>query len=77
MDVGCSLWGFNASTMTLQHHSDTPTPLNFPKIHTHLQRCISIRVYPHAHPQHIKVLKHCVYMLWMWDAVCKALEPQP
>jgi hypothetical protein len=30
---------------------------NFPKIHTHLQRHISIRVYPHAHPQHIKVLK--------------------
>ena len=31
---------------------------------THLQRCISIRVYPyaHPHPQHLKVLKHFVYI---------------
>jgi len=23
----------------------------------------------HAHPQHLKVLKHFVYPIWMWDAV--------
>ncbi len=34
MDVGCSLQGFEASTMTLQHHSDSDIPyLYFPKIH--------------------------------------------
>ena len=39
--------------------------LNFPKIHPHLQlqRWNSIRVHPYAHPQHIKVLRHFVY-LW-------------
>ena len=35
---------------------------NFPKIHPHLQRCISIRVHPYAHPQHIKVLKYFEYI---------------
>jgi hypothetical protein len=35
---------------------------NFHKIHPHLHRCISIRVHPYAHPQHIKVLKHFVYI---------------
>jgi hypothetical protein len=23
----------------------------------------------HAHPQHLKVIKHFVYPIWMWDAV--------
>ena len=51
---------------------------NFPKIHPHLQRCISIRVHPYAHPQHIKVLKHFEYIkIWMWDAVYGTLEPPP
>jgi len=31
---------------------------------------------PYAHPQHIKVLKHIVYTIWMWDAVYGALEGQ-
>ena len=25
-------------------------------------RCINIRVYPYAHPQHIKVLKHLTFI---------------
>ena len=41
-----------ATSLELSH-----TP-NFPKIHPHLQRHISIRVHPHVHPQHIKVQKH-------------------
>jgi hypothetical protein len=32
MDVGCSLWGFGASTMILQHPRAQLYP-NFPKIH--------------------------------------------
>jgi hypothetical protein len=27
-----------------------------------LHRCNSVRVHPYAHPRHIKVLKHCVYI---------------
>ena len=38
-----------------------------------LPRHNSVRVdpYPYAHPQHIKVPKHCVciHMTWMWDAI--------
>ena len=36
--------------------------LNFPKIHPHLQRRNNVRLHPCAHPQHIKVLKHFVYI---------------
>jgi len=35
---------------------------NFPKIHPNQHRCNSVRVHPYAHPQHIKVLKHFVYI---------------
>jgi hypothetical protein len=31
----------------------------------------------HAHPQHLKVIKHFVYPIWMWDAVNGGLQPQP
>ena len=52
------LWSLNDDLTTSLGLSHTP---NFPKIHPHLQRCISIRVHPNAHPQHIKVLKHFIY----------------
>ena len=39
--------------MALHHHSGSGLPQN-----DHLQRYISLRVDPYAHPQHIKVLKH-------------------
>jgi hypothetical protein len=42
-----------------------------------LHRRNSIRVHPYAHPQHIKVLKHCIHMTWMWDSLQAGLEPQP
>jgi hypothetical protein len=35
---------------------------SFPKIHPHLHMYYGIRVYPYAHPQHLKVLKHFVYI---------------
>ncbi len=67
----CSL---NCDLMASLKLSHTP---NLPKINPHLQRCNSVRVHPFAHPQYIKVLKHFVYMVWMWDAIYGALEPQP
>jgi hypothetical protein len=36
--------------------------LNFPKLTPDLDRRNSVRVHPYAHPRHIKVLKHCVYI---------------
>jgi len=38
-----------------------PYPI-FPKTHPHLHTYYSIRVHPYAHPQHLKVLKHFVYI---------------
>ncbi len=39
----------------------SPTPI-FLKSTPDLRRCNSVRVHPYAHPQHIKVLKHFVYI---------------
>jgi hypothetical protein len=61
MDVGCSQWGVSASTMTPQHHTGSARP-HFPKIHPHLQMYNSIRMPSYAHPQHLNMLKHCVYI---------------
>jgi hypothetical protein len=61
MDVECSLKLFVASTI---HHNTIhshPHP-NFSKIHPHLHKYAGERVYPYVHPQHIKVLKHFVYI---------------
>jgi len=49
----------------------------FPKICPHLHSYNSVRVHPYAHPQHMKVFKHAVYPIWMWDAVSGSLQPQP
>ena len=38
-----------------------PYPI-LPKFHPHLQTYYSIRMHPYAHPQHLKVLKHFVYI---------------
>ena len=61
MDVGCSLKLFVDSTTTPQHHLLSITP-KLPKIQPHLHRHTSVRVDPYAHPQHIKILKHFVYI---------------
>ena len=71
MDVGCSLQGFGALTMTLQHCSGPALHINFLKIHPHLHKSnihpplhkrYSVRVDSYPHPQRIKVLKHFVYI---------------
>ncbi len=53
------LWSLNHDLTTSLGLSHTPI---LPKINSHLQRCISIRVHPCAHPHYIKVLKHFVYI---------------
>jgi hypothetical protein len=47
-----------------QPYNITPTwPCpNFPKIHPHPYGRNWVRVHPYAHPQHLKVLKHVVYI---------------
>ncbi len=61
MDVGCSQQCFTALTMTPQYHLGSALP-NFPNFGPHLHRYISVRVHPYAHPQHIMVLKHFIYI---------------
>jgi hypothetical protein len=61
MDVGCSQWGFEASTMTPKHHTGSAIP-HFPKTHPHQHTYYSIRMHSYAHPQHLKVLKHFIYI---------------
>ncbi len=55
------LWSLNHDFTTSLGLNRTP---NSPKIHTHLQRHISVRVHPHVHPQHIKVLKYFVFIFY-------------
>ena len=52
----CSL---NHDTTTSIRPGLTENP---PKRHQHHVMCKSVRVHPYAHPQHIKVLKHVVYI---------------
>ena len=68
MDVGCSLGPLAASTMTPQRHLAQPYPT-----------CtgVTVRLDPQAQPQHMNVLKHFIYPIWMWDADSEGLQPQP
>jgi hypothetical protein len=79
MDVGCIQWWFTASTMTSQRHWAPPPP-NFPKF-TPTCTGISVRVHPYAHPQHIKVLKHIVYIQYgcgiQYEASCSLNHGTP
>ena len=61
MDVGCSQWWLTASTMTPQCHLGPALP-QLSKIRPHLHRYNSVRVYPYAHPQHMKVLNHFIHI---------------
>ncbi len=62
MDVGCSQWWITASSVTPQHIWTLPYP-NFPKFGPHLSHMYNrVGVYPYAHPQHMKVLNHFVYI---------------
>ena len=77
MDVGCCLQGFRASTMTLLHHLDFAMPLIFqnPPPTAQVEQCKGAPMCPSTAYQGAKTL--CIYMIYMGDAVCKALEPQP
>jgi hypothetical protein len=58
---GSSLGAFSSNNI----HSARP---NLSKIWAHRHRCISVRQLSRAHPQHLKVLKHFIYMFcqsWM------------
>ncbi len=46
------------------HHNNiwAPPYSNFPKFCFHLHRYNSVRVHQYAHPKHMKVLKHCIYI---------------
>jgi hypothetical protein len=41
-----------------------------------LCQCDCVRVHPFAYPQHMMVLKHFSYLIWMWEAVSGGLQPQ-
>ena len=62
MDVGCNLRGFGSFNHDLTASLGLSHAPNFPKIHPQLHMRNSVRVHPYAHPQHIKVLKHFVYI---------------
>ncbi len=62
------IWIWNAARDCLQpqpwHYNITraqPYPY-YAKNHTHLHRHNRVRVHPYAHPQHMKVLKHFIYI---------------
>ncbi len=61
MDVVNSLKALAASTMTPQHHSGSPIPQFF-QIWTLTPQVLQYKGNTHAHSQHIKVLKHFVYI---------------
>ncbi len=51
----------SGSSVTPQHIWALPYP-NFPKFGPHLHMYNSVRVRPYAHPQHMKVLNHFLYI---------------
>jgi hypothetical protein len=61
MDVGCSQRWFTASTMTPQCNLGSALP-QFSKMWPSPAQIYSVRVHPYAHPQHVKVLKHFIYI---------------
>ena len=77
MDVGCSLQGFGASTMTLQHHLDFAMHLIYknPPPPAQVKQCKGQPTCPSTAYQSAKTL--CIYMTWMWDVVYVTFEPQP
>ena len=70
-------WGVGASTMTLQHNSDSAIVPIFLKSTPHLQRYQrkgAPTICPSTASQGAKTL--CIYMPWLKDAVSGDLEPQ-
>jgi hypothetical protein len=77
MDVGCSQWGYEASTMTPQHHTGSAIP-HFPHISpppAHVLQHKNAPICPSTASEGAKTL--CIHPIWMWDAVNGGLKPQP
>ena len=56
--------------ITTQHHLGSRSTPNTPKSTPDLQRHITVKVVPYTHhTQHIKVLKHFIHLIWIWDPV--------
>ena len=63
MNVGSSLWWSTASTKSPCHHFIASTSQNYPNnLGQPGQSTNCVRVQPHAYPQHMKVLKHILYI---------------
>ena len=80
MDVGCSHWGFVASTMTPYRLGHTPfslklTPTCTCNTSAHVIRHKDAPICPSTSSQAAKTL--CIHPIWMWDAVNGGLQPQP
>ena len=81
MDVGCSLKGSTALTITKRHGVYTYITLDFSQELSQIWGNVcggnGKSVQPYTHPQQLKLLKtpH-VCMAWMWDAFWKVLQPQ-
>jgi hypothetical protein len=64
IDVGCSLKGSTASTISSWDHSHTYIIYDFSKLFQILGNLCGgngVRVLPYAHPQLFKVFKHLIF----------------
>ncbi len=78
MDFGCTPSRFEASTMTLQYHSDSAIPLisQNPSPPSEAYQCKGApTTCPSTAYQGAKT--HSIYIIWMWGAFYGALQPQP
>ena len=82
----CYECGMQFAMLLSLNHEDLTTslglwtlpPPKFPKNPpppAQAEQCKGNPICPSTAYQSAKTL--CMYILWMWDAVCKALEPQP
>ena len=61
MDVGCCYGGLEPQPLYYNSLGLSHTPI-IKKPPQRLHRCNNVRVHPYAHPPHIKVLKHFIYI---------------
>ncbi len=65
IQYGCGMHSVVVYSLSHDIHNNvnwaSPYP-NFPKVSSHLQRYNSVMVHPYAHLQHMKLLKHFLYI---------------